>query len=52
MTDEKKAKPGRPVENQMPERIPDTPERVAKIISQTPPKKEWRYLRNKKSGKI
>ena len=33
---------------QMPEPIPDTPENVARIIMQGPPKKEWRYLENKK----
>ena len=35
---------GRPVENKMPEPIPDTPENIAKAIMQGPPKKKWRYL--------
>jgi hypothetical protein len=33
---------------QMPEPIPDTPENVARAIMQGPPKKEWRYLKDKK----
>ena len=28
----------------LPEPIPDTPENVAKLIMQAPPKKKWRYL--------
>ena len=35
---------GRPVENVLPEPIPDTPENIAKAIMQGPPKKKWRYL--------
>ena len=35
---------GRPVEKPMPDRIPDTPEGIAKAIMQGPPKKKWRYL--------
>ena len=34
----------------MPPPIPDTPENVARIAMQGPPKKEWRYLKNKKKG--
>ncbi len=45
---------GRPA-NPMPERIPDTPENVAKACMQGPPKKDWDYLRehggkNRKDG--
>ena len=41
----KKRSKGRPVENEMPEPIPDTPENVARAAMQGPPKKEWRYLK-------
>ena len=43
---------GRPVEYPMPERIPDTPENIARAIVTTPPKKqgEWKYLKNKKAA--
>ena len=42
----KKREPGRPPKRKMPERIPDTPENVAKAILSAPPKKksEWKYL--------
>ena len=43
----KKPRPvGRPVENTMPEPIPDTPENIMKVLVNSPPKKpdEWRYL--------
>ena len=30
---------------EMPEKIPDTPENLAKIIMKRPPKKNWRYLK-------
>ena len=33
---------------QMPEPIPDTPENVARAIMQGPPKKEWRYLKERR----
>ena len=33
----------------MPEQIPDTPENVAKALMNTPPKKDWDYL--KKEGR-
>ena len=38
---------GRPVELQMPERIPDTPENVARALVNAKPKKrnEWKYLK-------
>ena len=32
----------------MPELIPDTPENVMRAIVNTPPKKEWRYLKQAK----
>ena len=49
----KRKKPrGRPVKLTMPEPIDDTPENVARIILNTPPKKreEWRFLREFKAG--
>ena len=45
--DDKKRGRGRPVENEMPEPIPDTPENVARAAMQGPPKREWRYLNEK-----
>lgn len=45
---EPKPKRGRPVENEMPEPIPDTPENVARAGMQGPPKKEWRYLKGQR----
>ena len=45
----KKPRPvGRPP-NPMPDRIPDTPENIARAVLNTPPKKadEWRYLKTK-----
>ena len=49
---EAKPKPaprGRPVEKQMPEPIPDTPENIARALLTTPPKKEdeWDYLKDR-----
>jgi hypothetical protein len=35
----------------MPEPIPDTPENVAFLSMQGPPKKEWRYLKEEVSFK-
>ncbi len=46
MTD--KSKRGRPVENVMPEPIPDTPENIARAIMAGPPKKDWDYLKKSK----
>ena len=40
---------GRPMEHEMPEPIPDTPENIARAIMRNPPKKEWQYL--KESGR-
>ena len=40
---------GRPVKNQKPESIPDTPENVARACMQGPPKKNWDYLKNNKN---
>ena len=37
---------GRPVKS-MPEPIPDTPENVARVLMNTPPPKEWEYLKKK-----
>lgn len=38
-------KPGRPRELVMPDRIPDTPRNVARVIMQEPPMKDWPYLK-------
>ena len=45
----KPAPRGRPVEKQMPEPIPDTPENIARALLTTPPKKEdeWDYLKDR-----
>ena len=42
----KRGRPPRP----MPEPIPDTPERIAWAIMQTPPKAEWDYVDRPVSG--
>ena len=44
-----KARRGRPVTKPMPERIPDTPENVAKALFRVGKKEEgeWRYLKKK-----
>jgi len=39
---------GRPPRS-MPEPIPATPEEVARVLMQGPPKKEWRYLKKGRS---
>ena len=49
MTEEKKPR-GRPVEKEMPPPIPDTPENVARAIMQSPPKKQWDYLKKPTKG--
>lgn len=41
---------GRPVENHLPEPIPDTPENIARAIMQGPPKEDWDYLKRESSG--
>ena len=43
---------GRPVKLTMPEPIDDTPENVARIILNTPPKKrdEWEFIKRAKVG--
>ena len=43
---------GRPVTRPMAERIPDTPENIARAIFSTPPKKalEWDYMRKVRTG--
>ena len=45
----KEAKRGRPVEKPMPDRIPDTPENIARSLFRAPlkAKGEWRYLKKK-----
>ncbi len=46
----KPAPRGRPVEKQMPEPIPDTPENIARALLTTPPKKDgdWDYLKERR----
>ena len=48
---EKKRLSGRPVEKPWPDRIPDTPENVAKALVRAKPKKmtEWKYLKEAKA---
>lgn len=40
---------GRPVEKEMPEPIPDTPENVARALLSTPPKDDgdWDYMKDR-----
>ena len=47
---EKKRPVGRPVERRWPDRIPDTPENVAKALVRAKPKMraEWKYLKEEK----
>ena len=49
--DKEKRPRGRPVENEMPEPIPDTPENVARACMQGPPKEDWEYLKKDKRGR-
>ena len=47
----KQKKPrGRPPKLEMPDRIPDTPENVAKAVLNTPPKKreDWDFIKRSK----
>lgn len=41
-------RPGRPVQNTMPDPIPDTMENIARAVLTTPPKQEheWKYLKS------
>ena len=43
----RKPKRGRPAKRVVAERIPDTPENIARALLGTPPKKahEWKYLK-------
>ena len=45
----KKRRRGRPVEKEMPEPIPDTPENVARALLSTPPKEDgdWDYMKDR-----
>ena len=45
----KKRGRGRPVEKEMPEPIPDTPENVARALLSTPPKEDgdWDYMKDR-----
>lgn len=49
--DKEKSARGRPVENEMPEPIPDTPENVARAAMQGPPKEDWEYLKKQRAGR-
>ena len=40
----KKKERGRPVEKTMPERIDAPAEKIAEVVLQAKPKKNWRYL--------
>ena len=51
-TDPPKRGPGRPTELVMPDRIPDTPRNVARVIMQGPPMKDWPYLKPGSGAKI
>ena len=44
-----KRRRGRPVEKEMPEPIPDTPENVARALLSTPPKEDgdWDYVKDR-----
>ena len=42
---------GRPVKYPMPDPISDTPDNVLKTVFAGPPKKEWRYLKYRKSAR-
>ena len=48
---ENKRPAGRPIEKPWPDRIPDTPENVAKALVRAKPKKrdEWKYLKRAKT---
>ena len=48
-----KKKRGSPVEDPMPPRINDTPENVARIVLNTPPKKreDWEYMKRRRAGR-
>ena len=53
MNDEKsKRKRGRPTKYPMPEQIPDTPENVARVVMNTPPKKaeEYKFVKRRRSS--
>ena len=48
----KKKQRGRPPTKPMPERIPDTPDNVARAVLNTPPKSkgDWDYLKKEPKG--
>ena len=39
---------GRPVEYPLPPPIPATPEELARAVANTPPPKEWEYMKQRK----
>ena len=42
---------GRPVEYPLPPPIPTTPEELARAVANTPPPKEWEYMKQKRTKK-
>ena len=40
---------GRPVEFTLPPPIPATPEELARAVANTPPPKDWEYMKRKKN---
>ena len=42
---------GRPVEYPLPPPIPATPEELARAVANTPPPKEWEYMKQKQGKK-
>ena len=42
---------GRPVSHPLPDPIPDTAENIARTVLAGPPKKNWRYFRNRPSAR-
>ena len=49
MSEKLKRPRGRPVKNEMPEPIPDTPENIMRAFLKTPPRKnaEWKFMRDR-----
>lgn len=48
MEEAPKRKRGRPIEKDMPERIDASPEEIAETVLRAKPKKEWRYIKERK----
>ena len=45
-TSQHKRELGRPITLEIPERIDASPERIAEVVLQAKPKKDWRYLKD------